>query len=255
MPNPFTGMNPYLEQPEHWSDFRNQLVAAIARSLVPKLVPKYRVVTDKWVYKIASSTAIAIGRPDVSVQQSRTNTPANTDPIERAVAVCPLPEPVKVTVPMLEEIQQSYLEVKDAATQEVVTAIKVLSPANKSGEGRKKYQAKRQKILESLTHLVEIDLLRDGTPLPVETDNVQSHYRLLVSRSQTRPISDLYPFNLGDRIPAFLLPLRSEDSDLILDLQLLVDELYEQLGYEYFIDYDSNPPPPWLKSEIISVLS
>ncbi|MCU0541493.1 MAG: DUF4058 family protein [Oscillatoriaceae cyanobacterium Prado104] len=256
MPNPFAGMNPYLEQPEYWSDFHNQLVAAIARSLVPKLVPKYRVVTDKWVYKIAGSTAIAIGRPDISVQQNRrSNAPANTNPLEGTVAVCPLPEPVKVTVPMLEEIQQSYIEVKDAATQQVVTAIEVLSPANKSGDGRKKYTAKRQNILESLTNLVEIDLLREGIPLPVETGDVQSHYRILISPSQTRPISDMYPFNLGDRIPAFLLPLRSEDSEPILDLQSLVDELYEQLGYDYFIDYNSNPPSPWLRSEITEVLS
>lgn len=255
MPNPFYGMNPYLEQPEYWSDFHNQLVAAIARSLVPRLVPKYRVVTDKWVYKIAGSTAIAIGRPDVSVQQNRRNPPANTDFFEGYIAVCSLPEPVKVTVPVLQEIQQSYIEVKDAATQEVVTAIEVLSPANKFGDGRKKYIAKRQKVLESLTHLVEIDLLRDGIPLPVETGDIQSHYRILISRSQTRPISDLYPFNLGDRIPAFLLPLRSEDSEPILDLQSLVDELYEQLGYDYFIDYDRNPPSPWLKSEITDVLS
>ncbi|MEM6837659.1 MAG: DUF4058 family protein [Cyanobacteria bacterium P01_C01_bin.120] len=49
MPNPFPGMNPYLEQPDYWSDFHNQSVAAIARNLVPKLLPKYRVVTDKWV--------------------------------------------------------------------------------------------------------------------------------------------------------------------------------------------------------------
>ena len=47
---------------------------------------------------------------------------------------------------MLEEIQQSYIEVKDAATQEVVTAIEVLSPANKFGDGRKKYIAKRQRV-------------------------------------------------------------------------------------------------------------
>lgn len=255
MPNPFSGMNPYLEQPEYWSDFHNQLVAAIARFLVPKLVPKYRVVTDKWVYKIAGTTAITIGRPDVSVQHSRRNTPGNKDHLKGAIAVCPLPEPVKVTVPMLEEIQQSYIEVKDAATQEVVTAIEVLSPANKSGDGRQKYTAKRQKILDSLTNLVEIDLLRDGVPLPVETGDIQSHYRILISRSQTRPISDLYPFNLGDLIPAFLLPLKPEDSEPILDLQSLVDELYEQLGYDYFIDYHSNPPSPWLKSEIAAVLS
>jgi hypothetical protein len=47
MPNPFSGMNPYLEQPEYWSDFQNPLVAAIARTLVAKLVPKYRAVNDR----------------------------------------------------------------------------------------------------------------------------------------------------------------------------------------------------------------
>ncbi|WP_081748034.1 DUF4058 family protein [Leptolyngbya sp. PCC 6406] len=44
MANPCPGMNPYLDQPDYWSDFHNQLVAAIARSLVPVLLPKYRVV-------------------------------------------------------------------------------------------------------------------------------------------------------------------------------------------------------------------
>ncbi|WP_445243472.1 MULTISPECIES: hypothetical protein [unclassified Microcoleus] len=27
------------------------------------------------------------------------------------------------------------------------------------------------------------------------------------------------------------------------------------MAYNYFIDYDSNPPSPWLKSEITEVLS
>jgi hypothetical protein len=90
------------------------LVAAIARSLVPKLVPKYRAVTDKWVYKIAGSTAIAIGKSDISVQQNRrSNAPANTNPPEGNVAACPLPAPVKVTVPMLEEIQRLKSEITD----------------------------------------------------------------------------------------------------------------------------------------------
>ena len=53
MPNPFPGMNPYLEQPDDWSDFHNQLVAAIARNLVPQLLPKYRVITDKWVHRVS----------------------------------------------------------------------------------------------------------------------------------------------------------------------------------------------------------
>ncbi len=61
MSNPFPGINPYLEQPEFWSDFHNQLVAAIARILIPQLLPKYRVVTNF----IGNSKQIAIGRPDV----------------------------------------------------------------------------------------------------------------------------------------------------------------------------------------------
>lgn len=50
-------------------------------------------------------------------------------------------------IPTLLEVEQTYLEVKDAATQEVVTDIEVLYPANKIGEGRAKYEAKRQTIL------------------------------------------------------------------------------------------------------------
>lgn len=251
MPNPFPGMNPYLEQPEFWSDFHNQLIAALAKALIPQLLPKYRVVTDKWVYKIAGLTAIAIGRPDVAVQQSRTTqTTVKTTVASSQSAV----QPIKVTVPLLEEVRQSYLEVRDAATQAVVTTIEVLSPANKRGDGRQKYESKRQQILESLTNLVEIDLLRDGEPLPAENGDIQSHYRLLVSRASTRPVADLYPFNLGDRIPLFELPLRPEDSEPVVDLQQLVDDLYEQLGYDYFINYSSSPPPPWSESDVAGIL-
>ena len=60
-------------------------------------------------------------------------------------------------------------------------------------------------MLESLTNWVEIDLLRDGEALPLEEQDFSSHYRILVSRANARPIADLadllYAFNLGDRVP------------------------------------------------------
>jgi hypothetical protein len=250
MPNPFPGMNPYLEQPEFWADFHNQLIAALARALVPQLLPKYRVVMDKWIYKIAGPAAIAIGKPDVAVQQSRHSSVIHTTIATPQSTV----QPIKVTVPLLEEVQQSFLEVRDAATQTVVTTIELLSPANKRGEGRQKYEAKRLQVLESQTNLVEIDLLRGGDPLPVENGNMKSHYRILVSRAHTRPIADLYTFNVGDRIPPFPLPLRPDDSEPIVDLQWLVDELYDQLAYDYFIDYQSSPPSPWIESDLSEFL-
>jgi hypothetical protein len=248
MPNPFPGMNPYLEQPDFWSDFHNQLVAALARALVPRLLPKYRVVTDKWVYTVTDTMTLALGRPDVSIQQRKLDESSVATVVQRPV------QPVPVRVPMPLEIQQAYLEVKDAATQEVVTVVEVLSPANKTGEGRSQYQAKRERILGGLTNLVEIDLLRAGPPFLLEIDAIQSHYRILVSRSQSRPMADLYPFNLTDPIPPFPLPLRAEDGEVLVDTQALLEVLYEQLGYDYFIDYQSPPPSPWVMSDIQSVL-
>jgi Protein of unknown function (DUF4058) len=246
MINPFPGMNPYLEQPEFWADFHAQLIAASARVLVPQLLPKYRVVTDKWTYKISDTTLIGVGRPDIAIQKRRNESRSTTSIVQSSVSV----QPVPVQIPQLEEVQQSYLEVRDAATKEVITAIEVLSPANKRSDGRRKYEAKRQDILESLTHLIEIDLLREGEPLPMEADRLESHYRILISRSNTRPIADLYAFNLSDRIPNIPIPLRPEDPEPVLDLQQILTDLYEQLGYAYFIDYTQTPPLPWSMSEV-----
>ena len=164
MNNPFPGMNPYLEQPEFWSDFHTQLVTALARVLIPQVLPKYRVVTEKWIYQITDAATIGIGRPDVTVQQHR------GEQADRGIAIAPSPpsiQPIQVKLLVPQEVQQAYLEVRDVATQAVVTVIEVLSPANKRSDGRRKYETKRQAVLGSLTHLVEIDLLRDGEPLPI----------------------------------------------------------------------------------------
>jgi Protein of unknown function (DUF4058) len=52
MPNPFPGMNPYLESPEFWPEVHSRLIVAIADALVPQLMPKYRVVDDRAAYDI-----------------------------------------------------------------------------------------------------------------------------------------------------------------------------------------------------------
>ena len=73
-----------------------------------------------------------------------------------------------IELPMLEEVQERYLEVREVGSGQVVTVIEVLSPKNKrTGEGRQAYLSKRQRILASQTHLIEIDLLRGGESLPM----------------------------------------------------------------------------------------
>jgi hypothetical protein len=235
----FPGMNPYLEHPDRWSTVHNRLIVAIADLLTPQLLPKYQVDIEKRIYEVIDGNLLFLGRSDVSVQEPRQ---AQSDPTNR-IATVPTTQPVRVTVPMTEEMREAYLEVREVATQRVVTTLEILSPANKKGQGRQKYEEKRQRVFESRSHLVEIDLLRDGTPLPVLGTTLQSDYRILISRSDQRPAADLYLFNVQDPIPVFSLPLQPEDSEPIVNLKELPDQVYERSGYDYFIDYNSAPVP------------
>ncbi len=62
-------------------------------------------------------------------------------------------------VPILNTVKHHYLKIRSLQTSDVITVIEILSPVNKRGAGRQKYERKRLEILESQTHLVENDLL------------------------------------------------------------------------------------------------
>jgi Protein of unknown function (DUF4058) len=230
----FPGMNPYLENPELWSEVHSWLIVLLARSLNPLLTPKYRAAVEKRVY----SDSLLVGIPDVSVFQ--TKLPAS----RRATTAKTLSQPLKVNVPMIEEVRENYLEIRQVGTGKVVTVIEVLSPKNKRvGEGRDKYNTKRMLVLDSQSHLVEIDLLRTGNPQPI-LGLVRSDYRILVSRSEARPEAELYPFNLRDPIPLFQLPLQPQDDEPIVNLYEVLEEVYEEAALDLVIDYSQQPVPP-----------
>lgn len=241
MPSPFPGMNPYLEHPNSWSNVHHRLITAIAIFLAPHLRPKYRVVVEEAIYQTLGQDAILVGIPDVSIPHA----PEISNSTVTNIAVSPPPtQPRTVILPMPEKIRQGYLQVRDIATSEVVTVLEVLSPANKRpGEGRKAYEQKRQKIFASSTNLVEIDLLRKWESMPILPEQIFTHYRILVSRSQQRPHADLYRFNLPDQVPSFLLPLRPDDREPLVNLQLLLNEIYDQSSYDLVIDYSKEPIP------------
>jgi Protein of unknown function (DUF4058) len=147
-------------------------------------------------------------------------------------------------VPTTVEVRESYLQVIEQETRKVVTVIEVLSPTNKRHKGRQMYEEKRDKVFAGRSHLVEIDLLRSYQPLPVFGDNIDGSYRILVSRGDCRPMADLYLFNLPDAIPAFPLPLRGGDAEPLVDLQALLNEVYDRAAYDFRIDYTATPIPP-----------
>jgi Protein of unknown function (DUF4058) len=229
----FPGMNPYLEDPELWPEVHAWLMVVLARSLNPRLTPKYRAAVEKRVY----TDSVLVGIPDVSLFQTQDSAAP-----KRATAI--VSQPVKVTVPEIAEVRESYLEIRQVGTGQVVTVVEVLSPKNKRiGEGREQYNFKRRKVLNSLSHLVEIDLLRAGAPQPM-SGNVVSDYRILVSRSDCRPEAELYPFNLRDPIPQFPLPLQVGDNEPMIDLQERLDEVYQEAALNFTIEYSRQPIPP-----------
>ncbi len=121
---------------------------------------------------------------------------------------------------MPEEVREGYLEIREVATGYVVTVMEVLSPTNKrTGVGRQAYETKRREVLSSPTHLVEIDLLRTGKPMPILNETQQTNYRILVGRGNRRPLAQLYAFNVRQEIPSFPLPLQTGDTEPLVDLQ------------------------------------
>jgi Protein of unknown function (DUF4058) len=232
MPYLFPGMNPYLEQPAIWSSVHSRLIVALADAVAPQILPNHYIEVETRIY--SEDTELLTGIPDAAVAlQNRLQT---------------------VQMPISSEVKERYLEVRNS----VVTVIELLSPVNKRpGKGRfscgdamqSVYKDKRQHILESNTHLVEIDLLRAFTPMPLRQDNIPWDYRILVSRSEQRPQADLYGFTLREAIPCFPLPLKDSEENIEVDLQNILQGLYDRAGYEYRIDYQQPVPPPALSPE------
>jgi hypothetical protein len=240
MPSPFPGMNPYLEHPNFWPEIHHWLIIEIARLLSPQLRPKYVVSVEVRVYE-SIDDSLMVGIPDVTVLRSQ----VATNPITSNVAVAAPPtQSMKVIIPMPITIREGYLEIKNVATKEVVTVIELLSPRNKrTGKGREMYEEKREEILGSRTNLVEIDLLRRGKPMPIIGNNIESHYRILVGRGNRRPSADLYAFNIQNIMPTFPLPLRLDDVEPMIDLQSLLNDIYDVAAYDLKIDYNREVVP------------
>ncbi len=92
-------------------------------------------------------------------------------------------------------------------------------------------------ILGSSTNLVELDLLRSGKPMSMTGNLSTTAYRILISRGHTRPIADLYSLTIQEMLPNFPLPLKLEDSELIIPLQQIFNSVYERGCYHTRIDY------------------
>lgn len=242
MPSPFPGMNPYLEQDGVWHDFHERAIPLLAEQLGARLGTRYIVRIDEHVYihERSIETRQFLGRPDLSVVDRGSGRASERVAVGAAVSTV---APAVVRLPNVDVERLSYLQVFDRTERRLVTVIELLSPANKRrGSDREQYLAKRSALLVTPAHLIEIDLLRGGPPLPMD-DVPASDYRVLVSRAESRPEAQVWAFNLRDVIPTIPVPLSEPDSDVWLDVRAAIDHIHDAARYALYI-YDSPPQPP-----------
>jgi hypothetical protein len=232
-------MNPYIEQDAFWRDFYLEFLPAIRGRLVAQVRPKYIVMLDEHVYvqelppeprRLAGSADVSLAAP---TRWPRAHEPAGVGILEA---------PTQVQLPVQDVRRVPFLEVRDRLGRELITVVEMLSPSNKrGGADREQYIAKRETLLKSAAHFVEIDLLRGGRPMPLKHRR-KCDYSVLVSRAEDRPSAGFWPIRLRQRLPLIPIPLLPTDPDARIDLQEILDHVYDATGYDDFI-YAGRPDP------------
>ena len=262
MPSPFVGMNPYLEDPALWPGVHASLIAEMRNAINARIPDKYFADVEERVYLCESDDpSYRLIIPDVAVREagergfeSLGGEPADSAGVATAIA------PVRAPIMLRLEHTERRLVIQTVQGQRVITVIEVVSPSNKvvGSAGRRTYVEKRDEMLNSDTHFIEIDLLRAGERIPAEVGLRKTHYRIAVSRTQDRPNANWWLFNLPQRIPQIPVPLGPGDEDVTLDLQAVLPEVYDRGRYVRRLNYAQPPPPPefgpvdgaWLQAQL-----
>jgi len=237
----FPGMDPYLEHPRLWPGLHARLIVYVCDFLQPLLRPRYIAAVEERVYLQGADTDRS---PDVWIRRHKKKSKGD-------VALLDADEPVLVKVPGA-EVHETYITILDTyADQKLVTVIEVVSPTNKyEGPGRESYRAKQDEILKSQAHLVEIDLLRTGPHVLAVAEWAAKgagpyDYLACVNRAKgERDEFGLYPRTLRQRLPRMRVPLRDEDQDVVLDIQAVLEQTFEQGCYADRLAYDKPCRPP-----------
>jgi hypothetical protein len=243
MPSPFPGMDPFVEHDE-WEDFHARFNTAVSDFLSPRVEPRYVVRVERRVYVQYRDEPDTLRRADVAVLLTEGREESWHSPVPAATATL---APVECLLEMPEEIRETYLVVRLRGTREVVTVLELLSPRNKrpASDGRREYLEKRDEVLQSLAHLVELDLLRAGERLPFRTPLPPGDYYASVSRRDRRPRAEVYAWTLREPLPTIPVPLKKGDPDVLLDLDAVFTTVYDRARYDLSLDYTQPVHPPF----------
>jgi hypothetical protein len=254
MKSPFPGMDPYIEACGLWEDFHSHLVEKIGERLADAAPERYLVRTGERSYIVLVESQAKKSYaflPDVSVSSARGR---KKSPKRAGTAVA---EAVDETEPVImrpfipAEHREAFVEIYEASPdQRLVTCLEVLSPSNKrpGTEGWELYLRKRQSLLLGKANLVEIDLLRGGQRMPMLDPWPDSPYTLTVSRAKSE-LCQVWRAHFRTPLPSIPVPLARPDADIALEIQSMIDGIYQRFRYERSIDYSRPLTPPLAPEE------
>lgn len=140
-----------------------------------------------------------------------------------------------------EQATEGYIEIIDVGSgNRVVTVLELLSESNKyPGDGQSQYLRKQREYLAGGVSLVEIDLLRSGkrvlaVPARWVPPSHRTTYQICVVRGWKPAAYEVYRAPLREPLPSIRVPLRQQDADVPLDLQMLIDRCYHHGRYDEF---------------------
>lgn len=254
MLSPFPGMDPYLEDRRWWEVFHSRFIAGMMDALNENLSPKYVASSEQRLYVEEPQRFI---RPNVAVIAVPVREPEGAVAVadERATAV----EECWEIEPEALQIIERFIEIITVGDEsKVIAIIELLSPNNKAhgSAGRAEYLKKQQEVLASDTHLVEIDLLKEGEPtIAVPPSVLIQHGRydylacLTPGRSVSRRVQSVWPIQLRKKLPTIRITLGPDEPPVLLNLQAVFDEVYSKAAFNRRINYGVDPVIPLTEAD------
>ena len=248
--SPFHGMDPYLEG-ELWQEFHDTFAHQIRGQLLPLLPPQYvALLSKRYVIDHAGLGIFGLPFPRVIYPDVHVVHPPAVKETATALYTVVAPPAVELVNLFPLEVPLLSVEIRDVAERRLVTVIEILSPVNKRGDGFQEYVDRRTELLQTQTHLLEIDLLRDGRRLQLTGGELPpASYYVFLSRFTRRPRTEVWTIGLREPLPTVPVPLLPPDPDVPLQLQAAVEACFGLVGYERLLDYAQPPPPPALDAE------
>ena len=238
----FPGTDPYLEGAGRWRDFHTTFNVALRDALLDRLPNGY----DARVEDDATIIGLEFGEPDrivadAAVVEARFdgNGSAWAGGSGNGTATATLAPTAVVAAPDLSR-PAKHVAIRLREGNRVVTVIELLSPANKTDDGRQKMTRKREAILRRGASWVEIDLLTRGRRITLDGPLPPGDHYAAILWAEATWRAEIFAWDMLDRPPKVPVPLAGGD-DLPLDLGELVDLVLDRGRYARGLRYDEPP--------------